>query len=934
MSTELKDTLNLPVTKFPMKADLTKREPARIAHWENMDLYNKIQKKNAQGQRFILHDGPPFTNGDVHIGTALNKILKDIILRYKSMNGFSTPYIPGWDCHGLPIEHKVSKKLKDENRSLDIVHLRRECANFSKSFIEKQRRQFIRLGILADWENEYKTMDPDYESVVLNCFADFVENGLVYRKKKPVYWSIPCKTALAEAEIEYKDHKSPSIYVKFKVSDQCTQRLALPSNSYVVIWTTTPWTIPSNMAIAVHPDLNYLALTKDDETFIIAEKLVDQFASACDIKIKNFKKILTLPGRGLEGVVAKHPLIERDSKVILADYVKDDAGTGCVHTAPGHGLEDYVTGLKYGIDVYSPLDDDGCYVDDGQIPSDLVGLSVLDIDGKCQANDAVIEKLRAANALLGFHIVEHQYPFCWRSKTPVIFRAMDQWFIEVDGRVKEMALKAIKTVKWIPSYGENRIIGAVTSRPDWCISRQRTWGIPIPVFFDETGNSLLDAKLIRALAEKISKYGSNFWFESSTEEILSGIDLPPPWQGKQLIKSTDTLDVWIDSGVSHRAALHNRDVLSFPSDMYLEGSDQHRGWFQSSLLTSVVVNGGCAPYKEVLTHGFVVGEDKKKISKSDGKPQTADDYVNKFGTDILRLWIASEDFRNDVPLSDDIFTNVISSYRSLRNTIRFQIGNLYDFDAPKHAVDQKDMTSIDKWIMHKTRILIEQCTECYNDYNFHKVYQLINNFCSIELSAKYHDILKDRLYTHGPSWSTRRSSQTAIHYVLNSLLKLLAPILMFTTDEALSFMINSCEFSDISIHLADWPKCDDWLDFSDESAEVDSIMQIRDRVNEQLELLRKEKKIGQSLDAKVSIYCNGWNFELLQKHTDELEEYFIVSEVYLEESDVFSVKAEPSKLERCPRSWRRVAKFVYAGRFGRVSERCLKALKDKYMEEF
>jgi isoleucyl-tRNA synthetase len=915
-----------------MKADLTKREPARIVHWQNIDLYNEIQNKNAQGQSFILHDGPPFTNGDVHIGTALNKVLKDIILRYKSMNGFKTPYIPGWDCHGLPIEHKVSKILKDENRNLDTIHLRQECTNFSKSFIEKQRRQFIRLGILADWAKEYKTMDPEYEAVVLNCFADFVENGLVYRKKKPVYWSIPCKTALAEAEIEYKEHRSPSIYVKFKINDEWSGRLELPSDSHLVIWTTTPWTIPSNLAIAVHPNLNYIALDQNGETLIIAEKLVDQFTTACNIK--NFKKIATLTGSSIEGMVTKHPLIERDSKVILADYVKDDAGTGCVHTAPGHGLEDYIIGLKYGLDAYSPLNDSGCYMDDGQVPSDLVGLSVLDVNGKCHANDAVIEKLKVNGTLIGLHTIEHQYPYCWRSKTPVIFRAMDQWFIEVDGQLRKMALKAIKTVKWVPGYGENRIIGAVTSRPDWCISRQRAWGIPLPVFFDEDGNSLLDANLVREIAKKISKYGSDFWFKSSVEEILSDLELPSQWQGKSLFKGTDTLDVWIDSGLSHTAALHNRNSLSFPSDMYLEGSDQHRGWFQSSLLTSVVVHDGRAPYKEVLTHGFVVGEDKKKISKSDGKPQTADDYVNRFGTDILRLWIASEDFRDDVPLSDDIFTHVVNSYRSIRNTLRFQIGNLYDFDVSKHSVAQKDMTPIDKWILHKTKILVEQCTEYYNSYEFHKVYQLINKFCSVELSAKYHDILKDRLYTHGPNWSTRRSSQTAIHLVLNSLLKLLAPILMFTTDEAFSFMTSNREISNASIHLENWPNCEDWIDFSEEASEIDDLMQIRTKVNEQLEFLRKEKKIGQSLDAKVTIHCDGWNFKLLKKHSDDLEECFIVSEVYVNQSDVFSIKVEPSQLQRCPRSWRRVAKLVDAGKFGQTSERCLKALKDKYPEEF
>ncbi|MDR2812976.1 MAG: isoleucine--tRNA ligase, partial [Puniceicoccales bacterium] len=804
---ELKDTLNLPVTNFPMRANLVEREPARVMHWEKIDLYGEIQKKNAHGPSFILHDGPPFTNGDVHIGTALNKILKDIILRYKSMRGYRTPYVPGWDCHGLPIEHKVSKTLKEEKRELSASALREECAHFSRSFMGKQRRQFQRLGVLADWGQEYRTLDPTYEASILEVLAKFVEQGQVYRGKKPVYWSIPCKTALAEAEIEYREHTSPSIYVKFPLREESLAFFeppenpvpepgdtsqdgevfhgelfsavgvseeglgggrqfgeflgqAIPPGSEIsfVIWTTTPWTLPANLAIAVHPKVDYVLLKIGGEYFIVAAALVQDFVHKCGFE--HFEMVRRFIGADFEHLIAKHPFIDRDSPIVFADYVTTDAGTGCVHTAPGHGLEDYITGLKYKLPTYCPIDDGGCYVDDGQIPAEWVGVSVLDANGHCAANDVVIERLKRKSALLGMRPCVHQYPHCWRSKTPVIFRAMDQWFIALDEHgMRENAQQAIARVKWIPEYGENRIRGSLSTRPDWCISRQRAWGVPLPVFFDEDGEALLDAQVIRSVAKKIGQFGSNFWFDCSAEEILEGIDLPENFRKKQLKKGTDTLDVWIDSGVSHYAVLKKWENLSFPADLYLEGSDQHRGWFQSSLLTSVVINGGAAPYGTVLTHGFVVGEDGKKISKSDGKPQTADDYVNRFGADVIRLWIASEDFKADIPISDDILNHVAGTYRTIRNALRFQLGNLYDFDESKHGVKQSEMTAIDRWILQKLKRLILQCTDAYEIYDFHRVYQLLNRFCSVELSATYHDILKDRLYTYAPHWKERRSSQ-------------------------------------------------------------------------------------------------------------------------------------------------------------------------------
>ena len=924
---ELKDTLNLPVTEFPMRANLVDREPERIRYWESLKLYELIQKKNQSGEVFMLHDGPPFTNGDVHIGTALNKILKDIILRYKSMKGFRTPYVPGWDCHGLPIEHKVAKLVKESKRELTTSELRKECAKFSENFIEKQRNQFIRLGILADWSQEYRTMDSHYESAILEVLAKFVEAGQVYRGKKPVYWSIPCKTALAEAEIEYKDHVSHSIFVKFSVSEADKKFFNVQGNIYFVIWTTTPWTIPSNLAIAVSPKMSYLLIKVGEEYWIVGEPLLASIVEKC--KIEHYEVIAYYRGVDLEHISAQHPLIDRKSKVVLADYVTADTGTGCVHTAPGHGLEDYVTGLKYGLDTYCPLDDNGCYVDDGQIPQYLVGVSVLDQNGCCKANEIVLEHLRKNNCLAGEEKYVHSYPHCWRSKTPVIFRAMDQWFIALDKNgMRQEAQQAIGTVKWIPAYGENRIRGSIDSRPDWCISRQRSWGVPLPVFFDNEGNALLDAEVIRCIAKKIAQQGSNFWFDSSVEEILAGISLPKEFQGKSLKKGTDTLDVWIDSGSSHYAVLSQRENLRFPADLYLEGSDQHRGWFQSSLLTSVVVNHGMAPYKTVLTHGFVVGEDKKKISKSDGKPQTADGYVNRFGADIVRLWIASEDFKGDIPVSDDIFTHIAGTYRTIRNTLRFQLGNLCDFDPTQNFVEQREMTVVDRWILQKLKILIREVSEAYENYDFHRVYQLINRFCCVDLSANYHDILKDRLYTYAPNWKERRSSQSAIYIVLNTLLKLLAPILTFTADEAWNYFQGNRDFADQdSIHLQSWPTGEDIEDF-DEFNAIDKLISFREKIHEQLEPLRKKKEIGQSLDARIDISGKGEMFSILKKYEKELPELFIVSEIHLAALDEdLRVKASVCQWERCQRSWRKVEKLVDLGEFKGISERCKSALE-------
>lgn len=934
MAVKFKETLNLPVTDFPMQARLTQREPERIAFWEKTNLYRRLQDLNAgTGKSFILHDGPPFTNGDVHIGTALNKLLKDIIMRYKTMNGFRVPYVPGWDCHGLPIEHKVMKELHAKAKTLSPLEIRKACADFSESFIEKQRRQFRRLGILADWAAEYKTKNPAYEADIIRTFANMTEQGLIYRSKRPVYWSIPCKTALAEAEIEYKDVTSTSIWVAFPET-------GVPAESArnFVIWTTTPWTIPANMAVAVHPELEYVEISHNGKVYVVADALADKFIADCELAgaSKGQKHL----GKSLEGIKTEHPFCKRFSPVVCADYITTDAGTGCVHTAGGHGMEDYQTCMRYGIEIYCPVNDDGVYVDDGRVPAGLVGLSVLDVNGKCPANEAVLQLLEKSGRLLKTGKIFHAYPHCWRSKTPVIFRAMDQWFAALDkDGLRSRALEKTSEVSWVPASGENRIRAAVEGRPDWCISRQRSWGVPIPVFYHaDTREAFLDAGVIRALAEKIAVAGTDLWFEKSPAELLAGIELPSNWPSpEKLIAGTDTLDVWIDSGSSNAAVLKRNPELSWPADLYLEGSDQHRGWFQSSLWTGIINFGG-APYKKVITHGFVVNEGtRQKISKSDGKPQTADGYVSKYGADIVRLWIASENYQSDIPISDAIFDATATQYRNIRNTIRYQLSNLYDFVPEKHAVPFEKLTLIDKWALGKFHTLLAEVTKNYENYEFHKAYAAIDAFTSETLSATYHNLLKDRLYTLAAGSPERRSSQTAIHAILTGYLKMLAPMLPFTCDEAWSWFTAKTEYSENSVLLQRWPEPDGIPAFPQETAEFDALLKARDAINLKLQELRDAKIVGQTLEAVVTVSGDPADpvFSLLQKHEAGLEETFNVSGVKLVPAagmplTVDAVTAASLGYKKCPRSWRWVPELVPAGGFGEVSPRCLEALKEKY----
>ena len=965
MAQDLKDTLQLPKTDFPMRANLVQREPARLAHWEKLDLYAAIQRKNAAtGKTFVLHDGPPFTNGDVHIGTALNKSLKDITLRYKSLRGYRTPYVPGWDCHGLPIEQKVMRGLQAENKQVSTAEMRSLCDAFSESWIKTQTQQFKRLGVLADWGSEYKTKAPAYEADIIRTFSAFVEKNLVYRSKKPVYWSIPFETALAEAEIEYKDHLSTAIWVKFAVPAAEAAKFNLPSDKplFVVIWTTTPWTIPANLAIALHPEVEYVVADLGAERILVAQALLPQVIAAA----KTSKTIpdtfvlgeatAIIKGAALEGLAPRHPFIDRASPVVLADYVTTDSGTGAVHTAPGHGADDYLTGLRYKLEIYCPVDGDGRYLDDGQVPADLVGISTLetveDIAAKkpSPANLAVLKKLAGANALLAKAKYTHSYPHCWRSKTPIIFRAVDQWFVGLDRKAsdsaaspRETALASIGGVQWVPTWGEARIRGAVEARPDWCISRQRSWGVPIIAFYDADKNAFIDAGVIRAVADKIATKGTNFWYDAAPAEILAGIALPANWPAPSALTcGRDTLDVWIDSGSSHAAVLRNKQgATQWPADLYLEGSDQHRGWFQSSLWTSIIAFDG-APYKAVLTHGFIVGEDGKKISKSGQyeKPPTSDNFIAQYGADVIRFWIASQDFTQDITLSEKILNNAAEGYRNLRNTLRYQLSTLCDFDPATDSLPYAQLDTLDRWALHQTARLLADATAAYDAYEYHRVIQAVSSFCATTLSAVYHDILKDRLYTLGTTNPLRRSSQTAIHRIFEVLVKILAPVLTFTADEAWAYATTKTEFANTSIHLQDWPVADAAWTNPEVEADVAALLKVRALANEAIEPARQAGKIGKSLDAAVTFSAPAGDatFKVLEKHRDFLPELFIVSQVTLTPVATSASESVPTPLTaavhnceelgnaKCPRCWRWVPSLETTSH-GELCPRCAEALK-------
>lgn len=889
-----KHTLNLPQTEFPMKADLVEREPRRLQKWEKDKLYAKIdaQRKKQKAPRFILHDGPPFANGDVHMGTALNKVLKDLVIKSKTMAGFRAPFVPGWDCHGLPIEYKVVQEAK----GLSAPEIRRRAEEFARKYIDIQRESFRRLGVFGDWENPYLTLTPGYEADIIRVFATLVEKDLVYQSKKPVSWSWGAKTALAEAEVEYKDRKDPAIFVKFPVVQG-----AGAGETSMVIWTTTPWTLPANLGVAVHPDFTYVrgSYAHPDgrrENLVIAKQLLEGFARATGFRLEDAAPVEEKLGEVYAGNLCQHPFLDRKVKVVAAGFVDGTTGTGAVHMAPGHGAIDYIAGQENGLGLLSPVDDDGRFTSEVGVP-ELVGQHVL------KANERVVEIIAERGALLGREDYVHSYPHCWRSKTPILFRAVEQFFIRID-RLRDLALQEIDRVEWLPHWGRNRIYGTVEARPDWCISRQRTWGVPLPVFHRPDGGILLDAAVARKVADIIEEGGTNVWFEWDDAVWTEKLGLPA---GSR--RGTDTLDVWIDSGSSSVAVLDRHPELSTPADLYLEATDQHRGWFQSSLMISVAVRGK-APYKRVMTHGFVTDQETGgKLSKSKEdkkkKPTDASHYYNQYGADIVRLWVSSVDWQNDVPFGEDLFQQIREPYRRFRNSLRILVANLYDFDPKKHAVDSASLTLIDRWILQRLHQVTRACLRAYEELDFRKVFNELNQFCAVDLSALYVDCTKDRMYCDGADSPRRRATQTAMHQVFEAVAKLLAPVLAFTADEAWEYAGNKK-----SIHLESFPAPDP--EFADTGAieTVRELLRVRDAVQARADEAIKAglfNKRERAL-AVLRLRANDPLRQVLEQHRTEALEFLMLSDLALESGAGSELEVEVRETEHpeCPRCRRSV----------------------------
>ncbi|MDI6716878.1 MAG: isoleucine--tRNA ligase [Actinomycetota bacterium] len=904
---DYKVTLNLPKTDFPMKANLPQREPETLKRWQDMNIYDQIRKKTSGKPKFILHDGPPYANGNIHVGTAMNKILKDIIVRYKTMSGFDSPFVPGWDCHGQPIEHNVEKQLGERAKTISQVEFRKLCRDYALDFVNKQREQFMRLGVVGDWFNPYLTLEHEYEATNVKVFGELYKRGLVYKRRKPIHWCIEDQTALAEAEIEYREETSPSIYVKFPLKSEFEPIKDFNEPKFVVIWTTTPWTLPANVAIAVHPDAWYVAVRAAGQILILAEARLEEVAK--EIGISEYEIVARFKGSNMEFLICEHPLFaEKESIVVLADYVGLDTGTGAVHTAPGHGQEDYMTGLKYDLPAPMPVDATGRFTKEA---GQFAGMYIID------ANKAIIDYLKGKDLLPFSTEITHAYPCCWRCKNPVIFRATEQWFISMDiNNLRGAALDSIGKVNWIPDWSVRRIVGMVEARPDWCISRQRSWGVPIPVFYcADCQDEVVTDETIGAVIELFKEKGADAWFAMSAEEILPNGFTCPKCGGKTFEKETDILDVWFESGVSNEAVLKTRPELSWPADLYTEGSDQHRGWFQSSLMTSVGVHD-MAPYKSVLTHGFVVDGEGRKMSKSLGNVVDPLDVISKSGADILRLWVASSDYTVDVAISPDILKHVGEAYRRIRNTFRFILGNLYDFRPGVDSVDYDQLQELDKWALHEATGLLKNITEAYNDYRFHAVYHSVYSFFTNELSSLYLDILKDRLYASAADSVDRRAAQTVLFEILVTFVKALAPILAFTCEEVWSNLPE--EVRDVeSVHLSDWPVANEKYLNPKLDADWNKILKVRAEVAKALEIARNEKKIGNSLEAQVELYVSEQLQEFLGKYGDMLAQVMIVSSVkiypYFEAPESayksellqnLAIKVSPAPGAKCERCWR------------------------------
>lgn len=892
-----RETLNLPQTDFPMKANLSQREPEIQRFWEKSGLYKKLIERNKNGKPFILHDGPPYANGDIHLGTALNKILKDILIKYKSMRGFYAPYVPGWDCHGQPIEHEVEKRLGRERNELDVIGIRQKCYEYATHYMERQSRQFRRLGVIGDFEEPYLTLRPGYEATNIRVFATLFEKGLVYRRRKPIHWCPRCMTALAEAEIEYADKVSPSIYVRFPLEGKLGGIPTDGKRVSLVIWTTTPWTLPANVAIALHPQMNYSLVDVGDEVLIVGTPLLEGVME--DLHASDYKKLGELKGSELSGMLVVHPWEKRRSRVVTAEYVNFEQGTGAVHIAPGHGQEDYQVGLEYQLPMPMPVDDRGRFT--GETPL-FEGLFVE------EANAKILDDLKARELLLSASEVTHSYPHCWRCKQPVIFRATPQWFIAVDKEyggksLRERAIESLDRVKWIPSWNYKRMLGMLQARPDWCISRQRAWGVPIPVFYClDCGKEVISQGILERVAEVIEERGSDAWFLLTTSEMLGDLAHCLECGSSQIEKGEDILDVWFESGISHEAVLKKREGLSWPCDMYLEGSDQHRGWFQTSLLTAIGYDEE-PPYRSVLTHGFVVDGEGRKMSKSLGNVINPLEVCDQMGADVLRLWVAAADYTVDIPASAEIFERLVEAYRRIRNTIRFLLGNLHDFDAQRDRVPYSEMDEMDRFILSRLQGLVEKVNQAYDSYQFHIVYHSIHQFCAVDLSSLYLDVRKDCLYTFASNSRERRSAQTALFEIFQTLVRLMAPILTHTAEEA--WQTLPPRDREESVLLAEWPMVkEEWRDEVLEE-EWERLLQLRELVTKELERLRTSKEIGTSLEAEIKIIAPPEEMGFLQSKLHLLPALFITSSVILEEgTDLEQVvvrggKARGAKCQRC-----------------------------------
>jgi isoleucyl-tRNA synthetase len=919
---DYKKTLHLPKTKFPMKANLSQKEPEMLKEWESKKAYDAMLAASGENGEYVLHDGPPYANGHLHLGHALNKVLKDIIIKSQNMQGKKAQYVPGWDCHGLPIELKVEQQLGDKKKTIPEHVFRKVCREYAEKFVGIQRKEFKRLGVLGEWENPYLTMHPSYEAATARELGRFMENGSVARSKKPIYWCASCKTALAEAEVEYDDHVSPSIYVRFPMNDERVKEAfpqADPAKTYAIIWTTTPWTIPDNMAIAVHPELEYSLVAVNGDFYLLASALVED--NAATFGWEDYSVVGTTTGDKLEGIVAKHPIYDRESPICLGDHVTTESGTGCVHTAPGHGREDFEVGQKYGLEIYSPMDDEARFLDSVEF---FAGLTIT------EANPKVIEKLEEVGNLLAQAKVKHSYPHCWRCKKPVIFRATTQWFITMEANdLRKRSLDAIRNdVKWIPSWGEERIYNMVENRPDWCISRQRMWGVPIIALLCKScDEAWYDTDWVKGIVDKFAEHktGCDYWFEADIADLVPEDLACPKCGGHHWKRSRDILDVWFDSGTSFAAVVEQRPELSFPADMYLEGSDQHRGWFHSSLLASMGTRG-CPPYKEVLTHGYVVDGEGKKMSKSLGNGIEPEEVIKKYGAEILRMWASSVEYREDVRISEEILSRLVDAYRRIRNTSRYLLGNISDLPADE-LVPFEEMEALDRYAVDLVCRAHEKIQTAYSEYEFHKVYHTLHNLCTTDLSSFYLDILKDRLYSSAANSKERRSAQTAMLHIITLLVRNMAPVLSFTAEEVFKYIPEGLKPNVDTVFALSSKELQLFSITDEERANWETLLHVRSEMTKAIEPVRKEGIVGHPLDTHITLYMTAPIAEKLEALKTDLRANFIVSQLSTAKfedapADAFAsevveglkisvAKAEGEKCERC---------WIYSNELGSDSE--------------